>query len=272
MKLVAGRARFSSEITQSWEVLTFAALHFGDHNITTGVREFGGRKAFERDLGNLLQAFSHADIAEVIRGLNRDFGPALYSLKSMFRDEQRRVLGLILAGTLEEMEGATSQMYDNHAPLLRYLTDMQTPAPRVLKGVANFALNGRLRRALTGPDLDAPRIHALIEEAQVLSLSLETTELEFTIRKTIEHHSDQFATDPAGLDALIRLTESVTLARTLPFPVVFWSVQNKCWDAMKALLPDMRRRAEAGDENASAWVAEFTTLCDGLRLLIPPEL
>ena len=165
-----------------------------------------------------------------------------------------------------------SQTYDNHAPLLRYLTDMQTPAPAVLKGVATFALNGRLRRALAGPDLDAPRIHALLDEAQVLSLKLETTELEFTARKAIEHLSDQFAADPASLNALIRLTQSVTLARSLPFPVVFWSVQNKCWDAMNALLPDMRTRAAAGDDTARAWVAEFTTLCDGLQLLIPAEL
>jgi len=272
MKMVVGRARFSSEITQASELLTFAALHFGDQNITAGVREFGGRKAFERDQASLLLAFSHADIAEVIRLVNRDFGPAPYSLKSMFRDEQRRVLDLILAGTLEEADAATRQMYDNHVPLLRYLADMQTPPPRVLKGVATYALNGRLRRALAGPELDSPRIHGLLEEARILSVRLETTDLEFTVRKTIEQQSDQFAADPANLPALVRLTHSVSLARKLPFPVVFWSVQNKCWNAMNALLPDMRTRGAAGDGNAKAWLAEFDTLCDALRLRIPAEL
>ena len=271
MKMAAGRARFTSEITLSTAVLTFAVLYFGDHNIVAGVREFGGRRAYDRDLGALLQTFSHADVAEAIRLINEAFGPAIWSLKSMFRDEQRRTLDRILSGTLEEAEAATRQMYDNHAPLLRYLTDMKTPLPRVMKGVATYALNNRLRRAFEGPELDAGRIHSLLDEAGMLKVRLDSTELEFTIRKTLEHYSDDFAAEPTSLSPLMRLTSAVTLARTLPFPVVFWSIQNKCWDAMNAHLSRNRELAAAGDPNAKAWVAEFSTLCDGLSLRLPAE-
>jgi len=271
MKIVAGRARFTSEITQNTQLLTFAVLHFGDHNIVAGIREFGGRRAYERDISALLQTFSHADVAETIRLMNEAFGPATWSLKSMFRDEQRRILDEILSGTLQEAEEATRQMYDNHAPLLRYLTDMKTPLPPVLKGVAGYALNNRLRRAFSAQDLDAARIHALLEEAKILNIRLDATALEFIVRKTLEHYSDEFAANPEALPPLLRLTEAVQLARSLPFPVVFWSIQNKCWDAMNEYLGRQRELAENGDSAARAWLAEFSTLCDGLALRLPAE-
>ena len=70
-------------------------LHFGEHNLSGGVRKFPGEEAYQILVQEVTQAFSRADIPEVIRTLDRVFGRDIFSLKSLFRDEQRKILNQI---------------------------------------------------------------------------------------------------------------------------------------------------------------------------------
>ena len=152
---------------------------------------------------------------------------------------------------------------------MRFLTDLRMPLPEALSSTAAYALNSRLRKAFAADTVDAELIQGLIEEAQALSVPLDTTTLEFTFRKTLEKLARAFHDQPVDPDPVSRLARAVSLARRLPFPVVFWSIQNNCWDAMGTTLPVMRTRAAAGDEAAHAWVDQFVALCEDLSLRLP---
>jgi alpha-amylase/alpha-mannosidase (GH57 family) len=268
MHMGIGKARLCSEITQASQTLNYSALHFGDHNVHAGVREFNGKKSYERVTSELLHAFSHADLTQAIRIMDSGFSKNTYSLKSLFRDEQRRILGLILNSTLETAESEYRQLYENHAPLMRFLTDLRMPLPEALRSTATYALNSRLRNALSAENLDPEPIQSLIQEAQALSVPLETTTLEFTFRKRLEKLAVEFHDDPVDPERLSRLAGGVALARKLPFPVHFWSIQNWCWHAMGTTLPGMQNSA-SGDETARAWVDQFMKLCEDLSLRLP---
>ena len=66
----------------------------------------GVRKARDRSDGGVFRA----DIPDVIRAFDRSFGVDTYSLKSMFRDEQRNILSRILISTLDEAEAVYRQL------------------------------------------------------------------------------------------------------------------------------------------------------------------
>lgn len=261
-----GKVRLCSQITQSSQVLTYAALHFGDHNVHAGVHEFGGRKEYEKVTADLQHAFSHADLTQVIRIMDAGFGKDTFSLKSLFRDEQRRLLGLILNSTLDNAESEYRQLYENHAPLMRFLTDLHMPLPPALGSTATYALNSRLRKAFSADPVDAELVQSLIEEAQSLSVPLDTTTLEFSFRQTLQKLANAFHGEPLQPDTLARLAAGVALSRKLPFPVNSWTIQNKCWDVMETTLPMMRAKAEEGDQTARAWVDRFVSLCGDLSL------
>jgi alpha-amylase/alpha-mannosidase (GH57 family) len=269
-RIGVGKVRLSSDIIRNSQNLIYSTLHFGDHNVHAGVREFAGRKAYERMTSELLHAFSHADLARVIRVMDAGFGNDTWSLKSLFRDEQRRILGLILDSTLENAESEYRQLYENHAPLMRFLTDLRMPLPEALRSTAAYALNSRLRKAFAAETVDAELIKSLIEEAHALAVPLDTTTLEFTFRQTLEGLARAFRDQPVDPDPISRLAQAVSLARRLPFPVNFWSIQNRCWDALGTTLPVMRTRAATGDEAAQAWVDQFVSLCEDLSLRLPP--
>jgi hypothetical protein len=271
MRMAVGRARFTSEITQKSEELTFGVLHFGDHNLTAGVRGFAGQEQFNELNESIAAAFSQADIAEAIRLMDKGFGSETYSLKHLFKDEQRRVVNQILKSTLSEAEAAYGQLYGNHAPLMRFLMSCGVPLPPEMKSTAEYALNSLLRREFSHDDLNFEHIRNLLEEAAIAGVTLDTTTLEFTLRKTLERLSDRFVQAPFDLTCLQRFRDAIGGARTMPFALVMWSMQNQCYDILQRDFPRLLRQARAGDENAVAWTEAFRELAELMSLKVQAE-
>jgi hypothetical protein len=268
LRLLLGRSRFTSEITQESDVLTFGVIHFGDHNINGGVRPFRETSAFDTLVKAASEAFSRADLPEVIRQLDKGFGTHTYSLKSLFRDEQRHILSQILISTLDEAEAVYRQLYEHHAPLMRFLGDLKTPLPKAFRTTAEYAINSHLRRAFSADSLDVERIKSLLEEARYGNVDLDATTLEFTYRKTLENFAFRLQEDPLNLDVLSALVEAVELLSALPFPVTLWTVQNVCWDLLQNVRPDIADRAKQSDEDAKLWLEQFQFIADTLSLQV----
>jgi alpha-amylase/alpha-mannosidase (GH57 family) len=271
LKLMLGKGTFTSRITQASALLSFGVLHFGDHNLTGGVRPFQGEKEYRDLVRNAGEAFYRSDVPEVIRLLDRGFGTSLYSLKSLFKDEQQKILGLIMTSTVEEAEAAYRQLYEHHAPLMRFLHGLHLPLPDVFQNTAEFALNSILKRAFNQRPLDVERIKALLEEASIAGVPLDETTLEFAFRKRVERVSDRFAENHKEIATLRRLVEMLELQRVLPFQLVLWSVQNKCWGALQSAWPSMVERGARGDKAAREWTALFRHLGDLLNVLVEEE-
>ncbi|MBC8165028.1 MAG: DUF3536 domain-containing protein, partial [Bryobacteraceae bacterium] len=268
LRMVIGRARFTSNVTQESEELTFGVLHFGDHNLHGGVREFRGEEEYQRLADEAARAFSRADIPEVIRAFDRGFGTDTYSLRSIFLDEQRNTLSHILVSTLDETEAVYRELYERHAPLMRFLGDLKTPLPKAFRTTAEYAINSHLRRALASDDLNISRIRSLIEEAKQGSVDLDSTTLEFTTRKTIEGLAEKLRDSPWSLKGIQDLREAIGITKLLPFPITLWSVQNVCFDLSQEVYPEMRERAAEGDSQADLWIADFRQMASDLLLKV----
>jgi alpha-amylase/alpha-mannosidase (GH57 family) len=266
LRLALGRADFTSEVTQESRDLSFGVLHFGDHNLTGGVRVFQGQTAYEELVKHAGDAFYRADVPEVIRLLDRGFGTNIYSLKSLFRDEQRNLLNRILKTTIEEAESAYRGVYEHHAPLMRFLHGLKLPIPKIFQNAAGVALNSLLRQAFEARPLDIDRIRTLLEEARVAGADLDSTTLEYSLRKRIERLSDLFDAEPQDPDSIERLDEALALQQDLPFPLVLWSVQNKCYEVLQSTYPEILKRARRNDREAVAWLDLFSSLCAKLNV------
>ena len=107
-------------MTQESADLSFAVLHFGDHNLVGGVVETRG----EDFLGELRKTSSSPLNEPICRRccgmIDRYFGQATCSLRELFRDDQRRILDELLRNTRAEVDDELRKIYDTHAPLLRF--------------------------------------------------------------------------------------------------------------------------------------------------------
>lgn len=240
-KLALGWVRVTHEITGESADLSFGALHFGDHNITGGIRAYHGFANYKSMVRDVQEAFQKADIPDVIRRLDSDFGELTYSLRSLFREEQRKILKLVLESTLSDAEAVYRQLYEHNAPLLRFLIDLKIPLPKPFLEAAGLVLNANLRRAFETQPLDTARIRSLLEESKRANVSLDKEGLSYALEATIERMFDQFAKEPKNEALLQTLREVMEIHRGLPFDVNLWRVQNVYWDLLGKAEPEVKK-------------------------------
>ena len=270
LRMAVGQARFTSKVTQECEVLVFWVVHFGDHNVAGGVQKAVHPESFRETLDEISDSFSRVDIPEVVRLLDKRFGGKTYSLRSLFRDEQRRIVRTILSSTVAEAESAYLQLYDHHAALMRFIASLGTPMPREFSAAVEYAINSMLRRACSSDELDSERVHNLLKEARASNVSLDKTTLEFLLRRKLEILASRFAADPGNLDKLTALQRALTIVKQLPFSVDIWSAQNHVYAIQSGLYPRTLKKAGRGDVRAKSWIESYLNLSDLLSIRVRP--
>ncbi|HXG36591.1 MAG TPA: DUF3536 domain-containing protein, partial [Dehalococcoidia bacterium] len=267
-RLALGRASITSVITRESRDFSFAALHLGGHNVSAGLSEEMSDEAFAKLQSELEGASSRADLPELVRIIDRHFGQATYSLKSLFRGEQRKIMGIIMASSLAETESMYRHVYENQAPLMRFLRDLSTPIPKVFVAAAEFVLNADLRDALRD-EMPAPeRIRFILNEARNWQVELDAEGLSFSLKQTLEDLARELRHEPLDLPLLRRLETLAGLAVILPFEVDLWTPQNTYYGLLRSLYPQMCGQALEGDEIAQTWLEHFRSLGEKLSILV----
>jgi alpha-amylase/alpha-mannosidase (GH57 family) len=267
-RLAVGRVKLTSEITQESSILSFGVLHMGDHNVNGGVQEFMPDELYQSLLRELVPPFTRADFAEVVRVVDRCFGESNYSLRSLFREEQRTVIENILASALGQSETLYRQIYEQRAPVMRYLTDLHIPLPKAFTAAAELVLNGDLRRALQDQEINAERVSALLDSAKIEGVTLDAATLEFAYRQNLEQLANGLARTPTAV-ALRKLREATALLVKLPFAVDLWRVQNIFYVLMQSAYLQMQKRQAEGEQTAQEWLTIFEDLAQNLGIKLP---
>ena len=250
-RLALGRTQITSSITGEGKRFSFSVLHFGDQNITAAVKAYSDADAadFEAFARKAAENVQQAYFPEVIRLLDRYYGHVDYSLTSLFRDEQRRIVQLILNSTLWDIETSLTTIYEDHASLLHYLSQAGLPKPPALALAAGFALNAGLRRALGTDPIDQPHVRSLLIAAKADKVPLETAALSYLVDQRMKLAMVELQISNGSLE---RLDRALTLARNLtelPFELNLWQAQNIWYEVLRtskeglaALRPEDRPR------------------------------
>ncbi|HET8667236.1 MAG TPA: DUF3536 domain-containing protein [Terriglobales bacterium] len=263
--LAIGHVRTRSRITLESAEVSFGVLHFGDHNLNAGVRLFQGAESYERMQREISDTFASGDLAATLRQLDRNFEGTAYSLKSLFRDEQRRILGVITEEVLTDAGTSYRHIYELHAPLMRFLSELHMPLPNVLQLTAEFVINASVRQALSEGDIAVDRVRGLLDTAARERINLDSTGFGFLLNKRIQGLTQEFLRDPEDLDRLQQLNSLVHLARSLPFGVDLWKAQNGLYSLLRTLYPEMIRR---NSDASRYWIEQFTSTAEELNLRV----
>ena len=269
MRLATGAAKFKSAITGESAELAFSVLHLGDHNVSAGVQPL--EQFSEDNQTKLVNAFSQAETAEVIRLLDQVYGKHMFSLRQLFRDEQRKIANLILADSVNSAAAVYRTFFESQAPLIRFLNGLDIPVPNALKSAAEIALNNQLQQALDRPELDFDLIRGLLREAASEKIALDATTLEYKVRKRLEADAAAFAADPSDLAAADRMMKLMELFPSLPFPVTLWEAQNLSYRPLVTAYQQNGWHAQNPDPAALQRHEELKRLASQLHILLPQE-
>ncbi len=245
-RLALGRAQVCSTVTTECAELAFGVLNFGDHHVNAGVRDSSSETGLEAMAGQVKAAFERDDLPEVLRIFDQQFQGTPYSLRSLFRDQQRHILNLLLTSTLERAEADYRHVYDDCAPLMRFVADMGMPQPRIFQVTAEFVINTEMRKAFEREELDLVRVAMLLEAARREGITLDGSGLGYALRHALERAMTRLLKEPNPV-AVQKMIVAISLVRMLPFKVDLWRVQNDCYFGLQRL------RSTADPDLLHAW-------------------
>jgi alpha-amylase/alpha-mannosidase (GH57 family) len=235
VRMDAGQALIVSKTTELAETVAFAVLHFGDQNITAVVKGWNPEETavWEAFLEEATAAVNRADFPAVVRCFDRTFGGQTYSIQSLFRDEQKRILDILLRGTTSEVETSLSAIYEKQASLLHFLSQSGLPRPAAMTLAATFAINAGLRRALESDPIDAVQARSWLNLAQADQVALDKAQLSYFADQRMKRAMVELHAHPDDAHAL---DDALLIARTLrelPLDLNLWQAQNLWYDVFR---------------------------------------
>jgi len=268
LRAVLGQASVTSEITRESDQITFGVLHLADHSVLGGVRQIQGDMAYRTLDLELDKALASGDLAELVRLIEKNFTSGTYTLRLLFRDEQRKILGIILEEATNQARALYRNFHDEHAHLIRFVTDLGVPLPRRFRLAVDFTLNSDLLDAFSVEEVDLNKSREILEEIRRTGVTPDAVTLEFALRRTIERLFTRFVADPMEPGLLARLQETIELVLSLPFQVRLWEAQNTYYRMMREVAGEVRERAERGEAEAQAWLDGFVKLGEQLKVKV----
>ncbi|HEV2322741.1 MAG TPA: DUF3536 domain-containing protein [Terracidiphilus sp.] len=258
-RLALGRAHVASGITGVQQNFCFAVLHFGDQNISAAVKAYSEDDAasFEAFASRAAECVDRADFPEAIRQIDRYFGRVDYSLTSLFSDEQRRIVNLILNSTLWEIENSLSSIYQDHASLLHFLYKTGLPKPPALTLAASFAVNAGLRRVLEGDPIDQAQLRSYLALGEADEVELDTSQLSYVVDQRMKRAMVELQISAGSLEVL---DSALALARTvteLPFELNLWQAQNIWYEILRS---SNHALTALSDADRPTWERKFNEL------------
>ena len=267
-KLIVGHVAVESIITLESSDLVCGFLHLGSHNLEGGVGPYQGRDAYTRLVEDVAEVFPRADVAETRQTLQRHLGALKYSLRTLSRDQQRRIVDRILTSTVEQTEAMFERINQEHAPLMRFLSSQDTTAPRVLRATADLALNTRLGRDLAREDADPRALRRLLDEARDEAVELDGERLAYALRGNVEGLLSRLSRNGDDVELLERLAETAALLGEIPFEINLARAQIDFFELVRATYPEMQNAARRGDPGARRRIEAYRSLGDALRVVV----
>jgi alpha-amylase/alpha-mannosidase (GH57 family) len=271
MRLAVGRIYLSSAITRNAERIGFCNLYFGSHALNCGVSSFHDEEAYLTMKQEVETAFNDGDFAAIIRLMDTHFGMHNYTLKNLFRDEQRHILRLIITGTLQEFEDKLITLYENSKSLMGFIRETGMPMPRHFMTTAETALNLKLQKMFFSETIDSGVLKEDVNEIRSWNITIDNVAFEFIIRRRLEEKMSALLEEPESAQ---RLTEVLLLVEAIvPLPVVvnFWQIQNMYWTMLQTRASELH--ASNGDLNdRGSWSEALGNLGQLLFFNVPAVL
>ncbi|HKV94745.1 MAG TPA: DUF3536 domain-containing protein [Candidatus Angelobacter sp.] len=265
-KLALGRAQITSRITRESRELTFAVVYLGEQILHAGVHDEEQNNGYADLVTTAMANFSRNDFGEVLRLLDEHFDGMIYSLRSLFKDEQKRILDIILARTLQDAENSYQAIYEKHGPLLRFIREMGQPLPEVLRITAEFLLNNDLKHTLNADPVDFVRVAMLMEMVKSEGVQLDQAGVGYAASNSLTRLLVHMREKPQDLETLERANALTSLFATMALSVDYWNAQNIYYSILNTAFPAL---AQKHGPDSQAWRARFLALGEKLQISVP---
>jgi hypothetical protein len=212
-----------SETTFEEDDLFVAARYRGGRDVLCGV----ARKTAPADGNGVRERIEAALRDEDEQALVDYFGHNVYSLRHLFKDEQRRILTLIISEDVAAVTDMLRKTVRDYSEVMSFLAALTMPAPDAFRSAAEVVLNDDLRRALESLPLDLVFLERRMADAETWGISLDLESLRHTAARRLEEFLARLGDAPEDRGALGELRALLSFLEKRKCDVNLWEVQNR---------------------------------------------
>ncbi len=260
LKIAIGQASIKSQVTLEEDKISFAFLHLGDHNVNGGVRSYMGEQAYQKMFEEISTVFDQANIADIIRLIDKHFGTNSYSLWHLFKDEQRKVMQKILQPNLEQTERSIAKLYSDNYAIMNFLKQLNIPMPLSLVVITEQAINQELKKVFSEESIDLDKLAGLIQEIQDWSINIDHTTLAFKISGWVNRKLEELSHKTDDINQIREITSVLDQLKEIDIQLQLWEAQNTYFQMKQEITPAYQEKTNQGDEKAKSWLEEFKKL------------
>jgi alpha-amylase/alpha-mannosidase (GH57 family) len=258
--IAMGRIHVASELTEEAERLFFCVVRFGNHDFKGGISTQSDAAAYASIKEELSAAFDKGLFTELIALMDKYFGNHSYSLSNLFRDEQRKILNLIIDKSMQESVASYQSIFEEGRALMEFIRQTGMPVPKAFLISAQPALNAALKTALTREEIDSDEVPRIVDQIEKWQVAMDQPDTEFFLRSHLQGLMRALTCEPADLKLMSRIDQFMEILKTTPVELELWQIQNDYYLMAKTVYRDYLAGEKNGTDGASAWLAGFKKL------------
>ena len=263
-RVVVGTSEVAALLTGEKASFLYGVVLTGEQVLAGGVSPETHR--YERLRTQVVRAVQNDNRDQLLAVMHAELGRFDYSLRSIFRDEQRTIMTRMLHTVIDTVVDQFHTMYAEHATLMRFLQRMAVPLPPELQAVAALAVQADIRVLLSEPVPNTAELRRLVDTAQQAGVELDTATVGYLATQALYRMAAQLLATPASVNAMTQLRDFIDEMRT--FDVELWMAQNTYNVVWQRDYRAMCAAANSGDVTARTWVDEFRRLGIQLNMAI----
>lgn len=267
-KLATGLLEIRSLGTREVFTVSFAVAYLGDHNIIGGIQEYHDHGDYDAMREEVSNAFQFNQITELIHAIDKHFKTHSYSLRHLFRDEQRAILEEMFTSTSNDIETNFRQIYDRYYPAIRGVGGLDISLPKHLIAVLEYVLNADIRNTLNEKEINIAALRRLVDDVKHWNIQLDNVILGYLATMKIDHLFDSWAENSDDLNLMKYLRDILVELERLNLELDIWKAQNVYFRNGKQKLIEKCEKRDQGDTSCNEWIDTFYALGNLIRVRV----
>jgi len=260
-RLSVGLAEVHSTLTYSKKCYTFAVMYLGQNHIIGNFSDEMSEEKYEKMSTEMTDAFSKSSLAEVIGKMQHYFGERKFTLNSLFREDRKKILDMIVERELEQAENAFVEIYNDNYNLMNVLLQDELPIPDLLKKNLEAVINNRIIHFFQNGSTHKPkRLEELVEEAHKWKVELNKSAIQFVASEKMYQMMKVVEDNLSNNEHLHNIKRILYQLTLLDIEPDFWRVQNCYFKLGQEHLSDKEFAAEVGNEEDIEWLNTFNEI------------
>jgi len=228
IRFCVGAAEIASQVTLETVRNLYSVIHFDGLDVQFFWKPYEGEQDYRTRRQELVSIFQEGSLGNLYQVLLEQFGQSTYQLRDLFRDEQRRIIEIILSRRVEAYRDEFERFFQQDQPLLRRLGVLKYPVPEPMKMAASVATEKKIQKlvARIGEEGGVQALAALLDQSREWSFRPDAVKWERFLLQTLEKKI-QHLPEARDFGAALKAAENILKAAgILRLPLNLWNVQN----------------------------------------------